>query len=305
MPLSTSCRKTIIAIVSLMALTSTPVSASIGVENGDNRSWNHQFENGISCFKKHLYNESEFYFLKCLNSSGHDLKRSLASLTALEELFEETQNYKAKELVLLSHLKIATAYRLPGKTLAEINQQLGDVYSTMEKYEKAKDNFYEALKQLTSTETKDDFTVASILNNLAYCEFRLKDLATAELHYKQALAIFTQLRGTSSVCFGLTAGNLADLYECSGRNQLALTYFERAIYSLSESIGRQHPLVKKFEHRRLILKQKLLNPFFDKRQNLPFPEKQFQLPKPQHDLAFRSDKNSPRAVTVTRRVDLS
>jgi tetratricopeptide (TPR) repeat protein len=294
MPLPANCRKTIIALVSLTSLTSTPASASIGVENGDSRSWNRQFENGISCLKKHLYYDSEFYFLESLDSAGRDLKQSLASLTALEELFEETQNYKAKELVLLSHLKIARAYRLPDNALTDIHLQLGDVYSALEKYEKAKENFYEALKQISATEFKDDFAVGSILNNLAYCEFRLRDFANAELHYKQALAIFTQLRGTSSVCFGLAAGNLADLYECTGRNKLALTYFERAIYSLNESVGRQHPLVKKFEHRAFVLKQKLLNPFFDKRQNLPYPEKQFQLPKPQNDLAVLPARpNSP------------
>lgn len=277
----------LLAIVTAIALIALAAPSSIAtVAPRKDSSWKHLFDDGIASLKQHRYKESEAYFLQSLNSVDHHVNRTLTSLMALEELYEITNDYQAKELVLLSHLQILKMYCRPCSLEADVYLQLGDLYSMTQRYESGKHQYLQALSIIEGFAVKDDLSRGATLNNLAYCELQLKDFTTAELHYKQALTAFTKALGPNSICFGLTAGNLADLYGYTKHDKLALTYFEKAIFALSSHVGTHDPVVQELIERASIVKRRLINPQFRKQQNYPQPRQQFQLPKQPRDFAI-------------------
>lgn len=242
-------------LVAIIGSTANPVSATIGVPTQED--WRSHYRQAMASFDAGCYSEAESHLFKSLDFVGSDFGKALSTLVALEQVLEETKKLSAKERVLLTHVKILDEHFKPCELQADVYLQLGELYSETDNFPNAEKYFRKTVSLMKQCYGPYYLGVGTALNNLAYSELRQKKLADAEVHFKQALVVFNKRGGEKNIFYGLTANNLGDLYEKTGRNKFALIYFGKAVTAFNSSIGSSHPIALDALKRYTSLRHKL------------------------------------------------
>jgi tetratricopeptide (TPR) repeat protein len=236
-------------VAAICLLLTCPGTSCASMSTPAETEWTENFIAAAKSLDRKSFKDAHQHLLKCLDEIGNDPIKAIATLNALERLYEEIGNLADKERVLLTHLKVLDGYRFPKDCYAEVYFQLGEIAATNENYKKAELYFSLALPILKHYTGEYHSDVGITLNNLAYAELRLHKTKLAETHYKQALDVFHKSMGMYNLFYAFTAGNLGDFYEMSNRPDIAASYFKKALESFSAVLGSSDPLTQEIKNR--------------------------------------------------------
>ena len=209
-------------------------------------SWEKLFEDGCEASTRKDYRIAEQFLNYAIEMAGTDRDKVMLSMGALEQLYDEEGDYTREESLLLRSVKLLTKdpRHVPGDLLGNAYARLAAIscylrrYSDAEQYQKSAIYILEAAYGPLSPD------LGVCLNNLGWIEDRLHKTAAAEVHFKQALALFAHTKLTNTMYYGCAANSLAEIYMSTGRGQQALVYFRKSIDALTRSMGPDHVLVQ-------------------------------------------------------------
>lgn len=126
-------------------------------------------------------------------------------------------------------------------SLAIIYSNVGYIYSQQKDYNKALDNFEQALNIWTKIYTGSHPSVAFIYSNLGQIFLQRNSFAKAETNLNLALDIYLKYFGNKYPDVASTYNQLGNLYEKQNKDKTALSYFQKAIIANSQNFGSENP----------------------------------------------------------------
>lgn len=152
------------------------------------------------------------------------LQRSERVSLYLEELLEAADPYAGnltvRQVLDQGREKLATGLAEEPEIRAELLTTLGTIYNNLSLYDEARELKEEALRTRLAADPADRPELATDLNNLGRLDYDLGDYATAERHFRDALAMWRRLGAEEETLLGLR--NLAATLTQTGRHDEAL-----------------------------------------------------------------------------------
>ncbi len=162
-----------------------------------------------------------FYFLKCarFDEAKKDIVGMGIDYNNLGSMFTVKKDYASAE----GYLKRALQIRLnrDSTLLATTRVNLGRLYNEKKEFEKAIEQFYEALRLIHKN--KDPYNYAMTLNNLGLCYFDSGDQENAFKYYTQSVDIKKQIGDKSGLAS--TFGNIGTIYYNKKEFKKAIDYY--------------------------------------------------------------------------------
>ncbi len=284
----------------LQALTLPGARAVVGSEKYEN--WEELMLTGMAAKDRGDNTQSEACFKEALSCIGGDTSKEVQTLDELEALYEETENYKAA---------VQTAHRIieciesipdyPANLIGATYLQLASLHYFLNDFSKVRTYTFKAIDILRKDAGYLSPTVGIALNNLGFVEYQLKQLTASEKHLRQSLYVTERTLGCNSIFYGMTATNLACLYERQGKLKSASLWYERACTSLNAALGSDASLCQEVaaRHRAARAKMQLQK---NRRKPAAVPAKTFQKPnsasQKTHQPRRPSDRNKMSKWTV-------
>lgn len=201
--------------------------------------WESQYLSGVDAFERRNYEEAEKAFKSALFSAGSEASKRMLTLDALDELYEEQQNYAAEEDVLLQCIDLirSSSNGGSGALLGVTYLKLASVSSSLNHLEQSERYELLALPILKESQGPESPDVAVALNNLAWVEYKLNKFELSEKYFRKSLYVLKRNFGDKHVLYGLTANNLAELYELMGDKGKAYFWYGMAAAAFKASLG--------------------------------------------------------------------
>lgn len=237
----------LLAFVSQFLLSGNFAVAAVDVSE---KTWDNLYEEGLHQFDVGNLSEAESLLRTARDMSNGDTSKYCATLEALFSVYTDQKNREAAEGILLEYLKCVRA----GKEMASSRQavilsQLASLNSAMKKYDRAENFSREAIPLIERFYGYRSPEMASELNNLGCSELRQNKLDSAEQHLSQAIGILEKTLGKSSTPYGLSALNMAEVYELRQNPSLSIVWYRKAISSFDETLGSKNSLSEKIAER--------------------------------------------------------
>ena len=114
---------------------------------------------------------------------------------------------------------------------------LGEVYRSLKKYGEARTYYQRLLTIYEQASTKDPAAMASVLDVLAYLNYRQFNFDATEKAYQRALALREQATGPGNLEVATSLYNLAEFYRLRGEFKKAGPLYQRAIEIKGTALG--------------------------------------------------------------------
>lgn len=212
-------------------------SAGTGTGN-----WESTFIDGQKALADQDYRKAESAFKEALRLSRGNAEDRMTTLAALVALYEETHNLAGQDDILTCMLVLMiNCGEYSETTISSVYLKLADVNFMMGRLNIAEQYGTRAMQILQKSSGPMSPDMAVALNNLGWIECRMRKYSQAETYLKLANRIAEKCFGRADLLYGLTAYNLASLYESIDNRTAALTWYERASSSLNNSLGVDNP----------------------------------------------------------------
>lgn len=190
------------------------------------------------CMNKHeMYKmrcvfDSAAYYIQMrseLDTLNYEWQFDNANFCKTQNEFDKAETYYLKCQVLLEKINDEI---IKNNCLAELYNNLGNLYNTIQRYSDSELMFKSSLKIIESIghskSCTDSIDIAIIRNNLAALYFNINKYSECEHMYKYALKILQNLARTNSIVY--------DRYIAVSQNGLGSVYVQTQRYSESEAM---------------------------------------------------------------------
>lgn len=219
---------------------------SVGALVGAGQSWQKLYVSGEEMLENKKYKEAEITLLRALYATNGNIAKEMMTENALEELYDELENYPEEEKMLLSSLRLMRSQRdCPAILIGTTCVKLAAVNFFMDHLDRAEQYAKSAVPILKHSCGAISLDVAVALNNLGWIEYERNKLALAETDFRRSLYIAGRTVGEKSAFYGMTANNLAAVYLTTGNVRTALLWYQRSEAALSASLGTSDPFTRK------------------------------------------------------------
>ena len=195
----------------------------------------------LFAYNQHYFEDSEHYYLICLNSSNDNLYLQTGILNNLGSLYMDMHEYTKAEKCLLKALENHTLLydQNPDADMANLaitQNDLGNLYSRIYDYVKAEEYYLKALESYTLLFNQDPDVyhdgLARLKSNMGVFYTDIHNYTKAEDYYLQALKSFGQLFNQNPdvyrICLSKTSVCLGNLYVTTHDYSKAEEYYLKA-----------------------------------------------------------------------------
>lgn len=191
------------------------------------------------------YDESLSILFKVLAAAQSDSLTSEANNYIGVTYNKKGDNQMALEFLLkaLSTMPDEESLNYNYDSYINIYSNIGGIYSTLGKYEKALEYSFLALNANKKNKNQSDDSYILSLNNIGSAYFSMQKADSALYYYNQALEISKRALGTKHLTTALILDNIGVVFGFKEEHKQAISYLELGLNIEEEVYGKLHPRV--------------------------------------------------------------